>query len=235
MASARYDAVADFYIQGWPDTYDDSVSVSLLSVLGPVEGLSVLDVACGHGRFSREIARRGAARVVGLDLSVRLLERARATEAEEPLGVHYVCDDLATSRQLDDESFDRVSCAFGLSDVDDLAPSLSNVARVLAPRGRFVFSILHPCFPGTADVAGAWPPDSRYYDEQRWQADSPESTLRQKVGANHRTLSTYLNGLTACGLTVDAVEEPAPSPEWSAARPTAARLPLYLVVGCTKV
>jgi hypothetical protein len=52
MALARYDAVADFYANGF-DSTDDSVSVALLDLLGPVAGRHVLDVACGHGRLLR--------------------------------------------------------------------------------------------------------------------------------------------------------------------------------------
>jgi 2-polyprenyl-3-methyl-5-hydroxy-6-metoxy-1,4-benzoquinol methylase len=65
---ARYDAVADFYEVGFPDTYDDSATDGLLDVTGPVAGLDVLDLACGHGRISRELARRGG-RVLGIDIS----------------------------------------------------------------------------------------------------------------------------------------------------------------------
>lgn len=227
--------MADFYVQGWPDTYDDVVSEALLSVLGPVEDLAVLDVACGHGRYTRAIARRGGSPVVGPDLSRELIERALAVEHDRPLGIRYVCDDLARSVELSDESFDRVVCGFGLSDVDDMDEAIANVARMLRVGGRFVFSILHPCFPGVQDVAGSWPEAGRYYDELRWCADSAASTLRQRVGANHRTISTYVNCLVRHGLAVDRVIEPEPSTEWAAERPTAARLPLYLVVGSTKV
>ena len=193
--ASRYDPVADFYVAGWPDEYDDPASVALLSILGPVAGLSVLDVACGHGRFTRESARRGAESVVGLDISARLIESARAIEEQTPLGISYVLDDIATSHQFADDSFARVVCGFGLSDVDELEPSLANVARMLAPGGRFAFSILHPCFTGTDDVSGAWPSDGRYHDELLWYADSASSTLRRQVGAHHRTLSTYVNVL----------------------------------------
>ena len=234
MGVARYDSVADFYVQGWPDSYDDAVSDALLSVLGPVDGLRVLDVACGHGRYTRELARRGGSLVVGLDISSELIERAVAIEDEQPLGVRYVCADLAHSEQFADGSFDRVTCGFGLSDVDDLDAALANVTRVLAAGGRFVFSILHPAFPGAGDVSGSWPPADRYYDEQRWYADGSASTLRRRVGANHRTISTYVNILIDHGLSVDRMEEPEPSSEWASAKPTAARFPLYLVIGSTK-
>jgi 2-polyprenyl-3-methyl-5-hydroxy-6-metoxy-1,4-benzoquinol methylase len=59
MVQARYDAVADFYIDGF-DSAGDPASLALLDMLGPVTGLRVLDVACGHGRITRELARRGA-------------------------------------------------------------------------------------------------------------------------------------------------------------------------------
>ncbi|MGH7910249.1 MAG: class I SAM-dependent methyltransferase, partial [Candidatus Dormibacteraceae bacterium] len=65
MTGARYDAVADFYESGWTDTYDNPVMVSFFELLGSVSGRPVLDVACGHGRVSRELARRGA-RVLGV-------------------------------------------------------------------------------------------------------------------------------------------------------------------------
>jgi 2-polyprenyl-3-methyl-5-hydroxy-6-metoxy-1,4-benzoquinol methylase len=67
MVQARYDAVAEFYIDGF-DSIDDPASLALLELLGPVAGLRVLDVACGHGRVTRALARRGAS-VVGIDLS----------------------------------------------------------------------------------------------------------------------------------------------------------------------
>ena len=95
MELARYDAVADFYISGF-DFTDDSVSVALVDLLGPVAGLRVLDVACGHGRMTRELARRESADVAGIDISGNLIRKARETEQDELLGIRYIHADVTT-------------------------------------------------------------------------------------------------------------------------------------------
>ena len=71
MPEARYDAIADFYATAF-DEIDDPASTALLHLLGPPSGMRVLDIACGHGRITRELARRGAD-VVGIDISARLI------------------------------------------------------------------------------------------------------------------------------------------------------------------
>ncbi|HVP39348.1 MAG TPA: methyltransferase domain-containing protein [Candidatus Saccharimonadales bacterium] len=48
-----------------------------LQLLGRLEGQTILDVGCGSGRYGIEFARRGAARVVGLDFAPAMIERAR--------------------------------------------------------------------------------------------------------------------------------------------------------------
>jgi SAM-dependent methyltransferase len=231
MISARYDAVADFYVSGF-DSVDDPVSAAFLDVLGPVSGLRVLDVACGHGRFTRALARRGA-EVTGLDLSGRLLTKAREIEEQDALGISYVHADVAAPPVLAGAPFDRVTCFFGMSDIDDLDGAISAVAAVLRPGGFFVFAILHPCFAGAGDISGSWPGSGSYYDEGRWTANGARSTLRRQVGASHRMLSNYLNTLRRHGLRAEQIAEPAPKPDWDQAH-VADRQPVFLVVSCSK-
>lgn len=91
---------------------------------GPVQGRHVLDLACGHGRYSRELARRGA-HVVGVDISHSLIAAAKAAEQEHPLGIRYLCADVSSpGPALEDGMFDVVVCGFGLSDIDDLDAAL---------------------------------------------------------------------------------------------------------------
>lgn len=232
---ARYDAAASFYAAGWPDSYDDPATHCLLGALGDVHALSVLDVACGHGRLTRELARRGAARVVGLDLSAELLDRAEAIEREQRLGISYLKVDASDEvPELERAGFDAAVCSFGLSDIDDLDGAVATVSRALRPAGIFAFSILHPCFPGTATMAGAWPPDASYYDDTWWLPTTTGSALRIQVGSNHRMLSSYFTALTRAELRLTALHEPRPSADWGAARADASRFPVFLVAACTR-
>jgi len=231
MPHARYDAVADF-LAGWTAT-DDPVTTALLDLLGPVAGTRVLDMACGHGRIARELARRGAD-VVGVDISGNLLTMARESEQASPSGVRYVRADLTASGLFAPAAFDAAACNFGLSDIDDLGSAIAAVSHALKPGGRFVFSVLHPCFAGGKDTAASWPATGSYYDEGRWTPRDARSTLRRQVGASHRMLSTYLNTLRAHGLWLDRMAEPLPEPDWDPAH-DADRKPLYLVVRTLKL
>ena len=89
---ARYDAIADWYIEFTKDW--DSEPLALLP--DDLRGLRVLDLACGYGQASRYLAQRGA-RVSGLDISAALLSRARQLEADQPLGIRYVRSDAAST------------------------------------------------------------------------------------------------------------------------------------------
>lgn len=230
--TARYDAIADFYASVTGEAAEDSTSQTLLRLLGEVSGKRVLDAACGHGRITRGLASRGAD-VLGVDVSRELLSWAKSSETSAPLGAAYELVDVTDPTALESEVFDGVSCNYGLSDIDNLDGALATVARVLRPGGRFVFSILHPCFPGwDADAPSAWSPECGYYHEGWWLAAN--TGFRGKVGSNFRMLSTYLNALVHHGLSIDRVEEPEPPPEWANRLPGFAPVPFALVVRCIK-
>jgi 2-polyprenyl-3-methyl-5-hydroxy-6-metoxy-1,4-benzoquinol methylase len=233
LAPARYDEVADFYEEIAPDAYDDPPLIELFRLSGDITGLRLLDLACGHGRATREFARRGA-QVTGVDLSSALLEKARASQAKHPLPVTYVHADASSPQVLDGQQFDGATCHFGLSDIDDLAGVAATVSRLVRPGGFFTFSILHPCFPGweTQQASPSWQPGSGYYQEGWWQATSPAHGLRPKVGANHRMLSTYLTTFAASQLFVEELAEPLPSADWLAAPPATGPVPVYFIARC---
>jgi SAM-dependent methyltransferase len=231
-ATARYDEIADFYEAAKSKSVTDQGTAALLDLAGDVSGLRLPDVACGQGRVARELARQGA-RVTGLDISAAMLGKAEAAETRQPFGITYIQADATASAVLDGQVFDGVVCNFGLSDVDGLDRLLATVARLLAAGGWFVWSLLHPCFPGwDPDAPSSWPPDLGYYHEGWWLARN--TGFRGKVGANHRTLSTYLNSLAGHGLGLERVVEPPPGADWLRRLPGAAPVPLYLVGRCRR-
>jgi demethylmenaquinone methyltransferase/2-methoxy-6-polyprenyl-1,4-benzoquinol methylase len=99
-------------------------------------GTRVLDLACGTGDIAFEVASRGA-RVVGLDITHRMLEIARRKPAAFTSSVSFVAGDMG-SLPFPDESFDLVTTGYGLRNVPRLTMALAEINRVLVPGGRLV-------------------------------------------------------------------------------------------------
>jgi 2-polyprenyl-3-methyl-5-hydroxy-6-metoxy-1,4-benzoquinol methylase len=217
---SRYDDFADWY--------DDWVGDDPGLLLGDGMGLipdsladcRVLDLACGQGRVTHELARRGA-RAVGVDISEQLLGKARIKERNAVGRIDYHhADATKPPSWWDGVPFDLVVCEMALMDIPDLRGALATVSAVLRPGGQFHASVVHPCCPGTDTGLASWPTEG--YDVEGWwtsQAHNPDGA-RIRVGAYHRTLSTYLNAFIQSGLAIDRVIEPA------------APVPTLLVVSC---
>jgi demethylmenaquinone methyltransferase/2-methoxy-6-polyprenyl-1,4-benzoquinol methylase len=102
-------------------------------------GDRVLDACCGTGDFSVEAEQRGG-RVVGLDFSERMLERARRKSGT----IEWVRGD-ALALPFEDGEFDAATVGFGVRNLDDLDRGLRELARVLRPGGRIaVLEITRP-------------------------------------------------------------------------------------------
>ena len=124
-----------------------------LNVLGDVAGKDVLELGCGAAQWGIALARRGA-RVVGLDVSERQLEHARAALAEAGLEFPLVCAG-AESVPLPDASFDTVVSDWGATAFCDPHAWVPEAARLLRPGGLLAFSGATPlswlCLNAEAD------------------------------------------------------------------------------------
>ncbi|WGW14048.1 methyltransferase domain-containing protein [Saxibacter everestensis] len=183
-------------------------------LLGDVRNRDVLEVGCGAGQCSRWLAEQGA-RAVGVDFSPGMLEQARRLQEEHPLSDGAVPPTLleADARHLpfQDDSFDLACSAYGaLPFVQDAESALSEVARVLRPGGRWVFSVSHPIrwiFPDVPGEAGLTVEYS-YFDR------TPYVELAQDgspiYAEHHRTIGDWVSLITRAGFALRDVTEP----EW---------------------
>ncbi len=114
----------------------------LRAAYGIGRGDEILDIGCGTGLTTREAARAAApGRVVGVDVSERMLERARALTARERLeNVSYELGDAQVSR-FDPERFDVVISRFGTMFFSDPVAAFANIASALRTRGRLVWLV----------------------------------------------------------------------------------------------
>jgi SAM-dependent methyltransferase len=105
-------------------------------------GDEVLDVGCGTGLTTREAARAAApGRVVGVDVSEWMLERARQfTTAERLDNIRYELGDAQTHR-FDPAGFDVAISRFGTMFFSDPAAAFANIATALRPEGRLVLLV----------------------------------------------------------------------------------------------
>lgn len=138
-----YDQIAEAHADFWLDRSNfwnaciDQPAV--LSLIGEVKGLKVLDLGCGPGRYSKILADMGAA-VHGIDLSPKLVERAKKEFPE----IDFQVADIE-SIPFPDQTFDLVVAPLVLQYVEDWAKTFSEVRRVLkAEGGKFIFSSTNP-------------------------------------------------------------------------------------------
>jgi ubiquinone/menaquinone biosynthesis C-methylase UbiE len=192
---------------------------ALRALLPNLSRLKVLDLGCGFGWFCRWARERGAGHVLGIDVSEKMLARARAATADP--AITYVRADLE-HLDLQAESFDVVYSSLALHYVENLSGLMSQAYRSLVPGGVLVFSVEHPIYTAPSqpnwslDAAGrkAWPVEG-YLDEGPRSAD----WLAKGVIKQHRTLGTYINMLIAIGFVISHVEEWGPTEEQIAAEP----------------
>jgi SAM-dependent methyltransferase len=129
----------------WSDSYDepDNPIVSLEEVvvkdlIGSRPLGSALDAACGTGRHAAQLVRLGH-RVLGIDLTPEMLDRAR----ERVPAAEFQTGDLR-KLPVDDASFELVVCGLALAHLPELDGAVRELARVLAPGGHLIVSVLHP-------------------------------------------------------------------------------------------
>lgn len=208
LPDSRYDEFATWYAErtmagSW---VDHTIRANIEPLIGAVAGLDLLDLCCGEGSFARQLASLGAS-VTGVDLSRNLLDIAASHSSD--VSISYVHDDARSLNSLSNGKFHGVTCLMALMDIPDISGVFQAVRRVVAPGGWFVIVITHPCFESPA---AEWTNDGgritdRYLAEGEWFSRHPGG-VRSRVGAHHRTISSYVSEAFRAGWTLDSMIEP---------------------------
>lgn len=143
---SRLVSVAEGY-ERWAPIYDDAPNPllareerHLLPLLADLRHKSVLDLACGTGRWLERLMARGGQSVVGIDCSGAMLRVAgRKSAIRQRLG-RAVCERLPFRAAV----FDLAICSFALGHIRDLRSMVRELARVTKPGADVFISDLHP-------------------------------------------------------------------------------------------
>ena len=239
---ASWDEVAADYHKTVGETGDSYhrtyVNPVIFEILGDIEGSSILDLACGQGYLSRILARKGA-KVIGIDLSEKMLEIAQASEESEPLGVKYYRCNSGNMSEIPNSSMDYIVSTFGFHDIKEIESTIDECSRVLKNGGRFVFAIPHPfTYARREQDEGGYFLKMRHYMSIR---EIPHPKYKETdVIAFHRPLSYYFDKLFSVGFQMFAFREL--TVELSKGRPIKNKkilaykqeIPSFLVVGFVK-
>jgi SAM-dependent methyltransferase len=215
VADDLWETHADWWIDGFTDGADPEYEEQILPLAA--EELSgadrVLDIGCGDGQVSRLAVRLGASTVIGVDPTwnqVRVAARrgggaafARAGAAELPFAA---------------ASFDAAVACLVFEHIREIDAAIAEVARVLAPGGRFCFFLNHPLLQtpssGWIDDQVLDPPEQYWRIGPYLVEDETIEEVEKDVFIPfiHRPLGRYVNALASNGLLIERMAEPSPPP-----------------------
>ncbi|MBW3669002.1 MAG: class I SAM-dependent methyltransferase [Actinobacteria bacterium] len=213
-ADDLWEAHADWWQAGFTEGADPEYEEQILPLAAHhlAGAARVLDVGTGEGQLARlALHQSNAATAVGVDPTWSQIHTAHH-RARGPVYAQAG----AAALPFPDESFDAVVACLVFEHIDDVDDAIAEVARVLTPRGRFLFFLNHPLLqtPNSGWI------DDRILDEQYWRIGpylNEDKTIEEVekdifIPFIHRPLSRYLNALADNGLTLRRMEEPAPPP-----------------------
>ncbi|MDH3732880.1 MAG: class I SAM-dependent methyltransferase [Gemmatimonadota bacterium] len=220
------------------DIYRDSFNTpAFLQMLPDIEGLRGIDIGCGEGWNTRQVAAMGA-RITAIDVARRFIGFAVEEERESPVGIDYAVAN-AVELPFDDATFDFATAFMSMMDIPDKPDALREAYRVLKPGGFLQFSICHPCFdtPHRVNLRNEQGQTyaievGQYFRQMNGEilewifTDAPDDAKEGlppfRVARFNSTMSEWLNLVIEAGFAIERTAEPCPSGEalerWPAAQ-----------------
>ena len=188
---------------------------ALFSLLPDLNGLTILDLGCGFGEHCKGFIEKGAAKVVGIDISEKMLEVAKAENSDPKITyLNMPMEDLDKI----DEKFDLVVSSLAIHYVEDFAGLTRNINNLLKPGGLFVYSQENP-FNTCFSTGERWTRDENgkkihaNLKDYGVEGERESTWFVDNVKKYHRMFSTIVNTLVEGGLTIEKMIEPVPTEE----------------------
>ncbi len=184
---------------------------AIRALVPDIRGGRVLDAGCGSGVNLQWLIDQGAHEVVGIDVSAKMIEIA-AREAIPNVSL-FIADMSHPLDLLETDSFDLVLSSLVVHYIEDQQAFFAEMARLLRPGGRFVFSTHHP----QSDFS--WHPGNYFetvYVTDEWRGFADEAI---KVSFYRRPLSAITEALTDAGFIIERLTEPQPTQDYLKADP----------------
>jgi ubiquinone/menaquinone biosynthesis C-methylase UbiE len=213
----RHDVDAGYSL--WAPRYDgpnpaiEAEEPVFRDLVGTVRPGVALDAACGTGRHAAILSSLGW-RVIGVDATDAMLERARA---KVPEGTFH--SGRLEALPVEAGSVDLVVCGLALCHVEDLAPVYAEFARVLRPGGRLITTDMHPIITSTGGMA-AFPTT----DTQPDVAAGDAMTINYVPNLVHN-VHEYVAAIVAAGMEILGCHEPLVDESMVASLPSFAAFP----------
>jgi len=161
--------------------------------LGNVKNKNILDLACGQGYFSKILADKGA-RVTGIDISEDLISIAK--EKFENQTIQFLVRDGSNLEGIKDNQFEAVVCNMSFHDIENVAETIDEIARVIQISGKLIFSIPHPW----THLGKSIKENRDYYlrlEKYKSELEIPNKLYgKEGIVSFHRPLEFYVNKLT---------------------------------------
>ena len=165
-----------------------------LQVLPDVRGLDVIELGCGTAYFGSWLKRRGARRVLGVDVTPAQLASARACEAEFGLGLEFV-EANCEAVPLESAQFDLAVSEYGASIWCRPELWIAEASRLLRPGGELVFmrnsTLSMLCTPDTGKVQSTLQRPQRSLDRLEFGDENPGIEFHPSTGTMFRTLRDH--------------------------------------------
>ena len=189
-------------------------------LIGDLTGKDVVHLQCHLGTDTISLARLGAERLVGLDLSDESLKRAKELAEKANANIEFIEANVYDARSAIEGDFDLVYTSLGvLCWLPDIAAWGRVVASLLKPGGKFIIRDDHPMFMTIGeDISQGFKIEQSYFEQTEpmtWEdegsyIEADESSEKIQHPRNHQwnhALSEIIMALIEAGLQIDVVDE----------------------------